>query len=309
MRTATLEGYSNYVVYENGLVFSFLTNEFLEGSRNPAGYVNFRLTDDNGVCKTWGRHRLLGWCFLRDENWTPDLVVNHGNGIKGDDRLNNLEWVTNLENIHHAGEAGLSPKCLPVQLRNIDTKEVLDFPSIIDCARHLGLHKDVVSDRVSKGPAFLYPGRLQFRYKSTDEWETPTESAGIFVRNVLSGEVKLFPFLARVAEEYGFSPAAATKWIRLENQPVLPGMIQMKRELDETPWRHVNDPIAELSRFLNTRPVVAREISTGKETVFVSAVECARAFNINVTTLHYRLNLKSAKTFKGYQFYFSPLSS
>lgn len=309
MRTATIEGYSDYVVYENGLVLNIKRGEFLEGSKNPAGYVNFRLTDDKGYCLTWGRHRLLGWCFLdRDENWTPDLLVNHINGIKGDDRLINLEWCTNLENIHHAGKLGLTPKCLPVETRNIDTNEILEFPSIVDCARHFGLHKDVVSDRVQKGMSILYSGRLQFRYKSKKEWEMPTVSSGIFVRDVLTNKVVLFPFLNRVAEKYGFSPAAITKWIRLENQPVLPGMIQIKRELDNTPWRHVNDPIAELSRFLNTRPVTVREVSTGKETTYVSAVECAKAFGINVTTLHYRLNLKSFRPFKGYQFYFSPLS-
>lgn len=44
----TLDGYSRYGITSDGRVFNRVTQQWLSGSANPAGYVNFRLTNDNG---------------------------------------------------------------------------------------------------------------------------------------------------------------------------------------------------------------------------------------------------------------------
>lgn len=51
-------------------------------------------------------HRLMALAFFYIEN--PQLYqVNHKNGIKYKNDLDNLEWVTRSENIKHAYETGL----------------------------------------------------------------------------------------------------------------------------------------------------------------------------------------------------------
>lgn len=50
-------------------------------------------------------HRLMAETFL--EKGANDTEVNHINGVKTDNFLENLEWVTHKENMRHAIESGL----------------------------------------------------------------------------------------------------------------------------------------------------------------------------------------------------------
>ncbi len=68
------------------------------------GYMYIELKKLNGEGKTCKVHRLVMDAFTEPH---PDMQVNHINGIKSDNRLENLEWVTQSENIRHAIRTGL----------------------------------------------------------------------------------------------------------------------------------------------------------------------------------------------------------
>lgn len=70
------------------------------------GYLKTMLQKDDGTYKSWNVHKFVAITFLMT---IPDLEVNHVNGIKTDNRVCNLEYVTRSENILHAIRLGLQP--------------------------------------------------------------------------------------------------------------------------------------------------------------------------------------------------------
>ena len=81
-----------------------VAGKFIKPRINTTGYPFVTLWADRKM-RSFNIHRLLAEAFLPR---SPERTqVNHRNGIKTDNRLENLEWATPSENIQHAVRLGL----------------------------------------------------------------------------------------------------------------------------------------------------------------------------------------------------------
>lgn len=84
--------------------YHLLKGKLLSTRNNNCGYVSVRLSK-NGKTYTRFIHRLLSSAFI--PNPQNKKCINHLNGIKTDNRLENLMWSSHKENIVHAYETEL----------------------------------------------------------------------------------------------------------------------------------------------------------------------------------------------------------
>jgi len=104
-----IDGFSDYAVSNFGRIKSFkkdkVTGKIIKPIKFGCNYFYVNLYN-NKRSKSKRIHRLVLENFNPVKNMSK-LQVNHKNGIKADNRLENLEWVTGSENQKHAFDLGL----------------------------------------------------------------------------------------------------------------------------------------------------------------------------------------------------------
>ena len=103
----TIDGFDLYSITAAGEVTNTKTGKCLKPLDNGRGYKQVALCQGQKVVRKY-IHRLVAAAFIDNPDGKPE--VNHINGDKSDNSIENLEWVTRSGNERHAWERGLKSR-------------------------------------------------------------------------------------------------------------------------------------------------------------------------------------------------------
>lgn len=134
-----------YLISNFGRLKNIKTGHIRKYSKDKDGYLSFRITKD-GKRKAIRVHRAVAETF-NDGDYT--LTVNHKDGNKENNRADNLEFISVIDNIKHAVINGLYHHTVDVE----DIKKIKQMKNDglknKDIAAVFNITKDAVKDILS----------------------------------------------------------------------------------------------------------------------------------------------------------------
>lgn len=111
----------------------------------------------DGKCKDWLVARLIAMTFLGIPKESD--TVNHKNGNRLDNRIENLEWLSLSNNIKHAFNTGLMPyKKIKLYNKNCE----LIFRSMAKASEYLGQSSQYISNCLKRKSKILDKNKVEY---------------------------------------------------------------------------------------------------------------------------------------------------
>ena len=144
MRSYIYDGQvTHYQIDENGNLYNKLTKKYLKGWISKAGYRVYAMKI-NGTRKDFYAHRLVAETYIPN----PDNkeCVNHIDGNKLNNNINNLEWATKKENNNHALKTGLNNLYKKVYCYDKNKNLVCVYESVQTASKMSGFSENSISN-------------------------------------------------------------------------------------------------------------------------------------------------------------------
>lgn len=134
-----IKDYPKYYVNRDGDVFSTWKGKMnkLSAYKDKSGYPGVRLFKESKEGKMFRVHRIVADTFLGHE---PGKQIDHIDGDKANNNVDNLRWVTQKENLlkKYREDGHKIHFSIPIKQYSLDGKFIDRYPSILDAVKSLG---------------------------------------------------------------------------------------------------------------------------------------------------------------------------
>ena len=152
-----VQNHPEFLISKDGRIYSSLTKNLLTPGL-IASYMKVNLNN-----KHYSIHRLIAIHFIdKPENYNGKLIVNHKDGNKLNNCIDNLEWMSASDNTRHWHEMGGHPGVRPVIQKDLQGNIVGEYINASSAHRALGRP---INDHVLN--ACRNPGKVAYGFK----WE------------------------------------------------------------------------------------------------------------------------------------------
>lgn len=159
-----IASFSRYAMNQTGDVLDTLTNSIVTERLEYEGYITIYLYSPDACANRNIRfHRLVALAWLPNTDYVIRPIINHKDGVRGNNSISNLEWCDYQHNNNHALEMGLVTTALRVKTRDVVTKEVVIYRSLSEMAEKLGMRTATWTNYSNKLPGFLYHRRYEIK--------------------------------------------------------------------------------------------------------------------------------------------------
>jgi hypothetical protein len=166
-----LRDFPNYYISKCGKVYSIKRNIILKNTKFSQGYVILTLNK-----KKYCVHRLVAKQFIANPENKPQ--INHINGVKHDNNVENLEWCTGSENMIHCFKIGLQkpkktwlgkigklcPNSKKVNQYDLNGNFIKTWDSLSDVKRELNIATSTISAVCANKRGYKSTGGFIWRY-------------------------------------------------------------------------------------------------------------------------------------------------
>ena len=159
----TIEEFPQYEISNTSLIRHKTTGYIRKPSPSKRGYPVVSM-NKNGKQYLRTVHTLLAKAFIPNPDNKPQ--INHIDGNKWNNNLDNLEWVTSYENIMHARNTGLhiSDGDIPVSQYDLNENYIATYKSISEASRQTGANRNAIGF-VAKGKTkYITAGGYIWKY-------------------------------------------------------------------------------------------------------------------------------------------------
>lgn len=297
--------FTQYAINQQGVLINTLNKrvktwyqEKQDHTRNSkGGYFGTRVVGEQKQSRILLRHRGLALAFKGVGVETFDKIVNHDDGVPGNDWLSNLSWATYSSNNKHAHDNNLTgDRRRSVSIRKTDTGEINVFKSTKEAAKFLGFKSNLaVRFRLRHGVGFVFDDGYEIKW-TDEEWPVLGKDSKVIsrypgmkmaARNVFTGEVFVFDTYREGESQTGIDHQ--TIMIHVRDERVVPysgfNFTYYREPINWPVHSELNLAAYRSAKTYPKDPVLLTNRKTGETQLFNSSTNVAEYLGCSVSSV------------------------